>query len=253
MSQPAFSVIVRTCNRPEFLPRCLESIARQECRDFEVVLVNDGGPPVHPAAPFPLTCVQHDKRRGRPYALNSGLRAARGRYLAFLDDDDRYLPHHLSTLAEVLSDAAPAAYTDVYSVGKDGRRELTWNRDFWQPLLYWENWIPICALGVSRAVAEEVGEVDERLLAFEDWDYLIRLSERVRFRHVPVPTAEVYFHGGNIMGTDLRRYYRMIMEKHQAARRRQLLPWRLPVNAYFYLSQRLAGHRKKEKDRSSAK
>ncbi len=167
---PSFSIIVRTYNRSEFLARCLHSIAAQDFQDFEVVLVNDGGEPVNLNPPFPLTVINHERNMGRPYALNSGLKAATGKYIAFLDDDDIYLPNHLSTLYEALEAGNPVVYTDTIRVS-GGRRELGSAQEFFGPLLYFENWISPSHLALSREAVEATGEFDTTFLAYEDWDY----------------------------------------------------------------------------------
>ena len=121
MSSPLVSVIVRTRDRPALLAEALASLRAQTLRDFETIVVADGGerPPAELLAPAPgeggLTLVHRAPPHGRARALNAGLDAARGRFVAYLDDDDLFLPDHLATLARFLagSDAYRVAYTDV--------------------------------------------------------------------------------------------------------------------------------------------
>ena len=137
---------------------------------------------------------------GRTRALNTGLSAARGTYVAYLDDDDLYLPAHLDTLVRFLdgSDEYRAAYTSVRQIeqvlGEDGRyrdgREITvYGRPFDAARLLYKNDIPLIGLAHRRALAEEAGAFDETFDQFEDWDFLIRLSARTRFHHLPRVTA----------------------------------------------------------------
>lgn len=236
---PAFSIIVRTCNRPEFLDRCLRSIAAQDFQDFEVVLVNDGGEPVTLNPPFALKTINDKRNMGRPYALNAGLKAATGKCIAFLDDDDVYLPNHLSTVYEALERGNHVVYTDTIRVCP-GRRELGSAQDYFGPLLYFENWISPSHLALSREAVEATGEFDTAFLAYEDWDYLVRLSERFTFKHIPVPTVEMHFHEGNVTGTSFACSYRpLFMAKHKRNRRRQLAPHRLLINILCFLKVRI--------------
>jgi glycosyltransferase involved in cell wall biosynthesis len=94
---PRVSVVVRTKDRPRLLGEALASLRAQTFQDFEVIVVNDGGVP--PAGLDPagagLRVVTTEPPHGRSRALDTGLRAARGRFVAYLDDDDLFLPHHL--------------------------------------------------------------------------------------------------------------------------------------------------------------
>lgn len=203
-SQPAprVSVVVRTKDRPRLLRAALESLRAQTFRDFEVLVVNDGGTPPEGLEPAGagLRVVTTDPPHGRARALNTGLRAARGRFVAYLDDDDLWLPAHLETLERFLSgtDAYRAAYTSVrvvlQTLGEDGgyhdeRTIATYGSPFVRERLLSSNTVPLIGFMHERALALEAGCFDEAFDLFEDWDFLIRLSERTRFHHLPAVTA----------------------------------------------------------------
>lgn len=104
MSDPLFTVIVPTRNRPELLGSCLESLARQRypAARFEVVVVDDGSP--HPVTDVVLGYRErlrvsaHRQPNGGPAAAcNAGAGVARGTYLAFIDDDCEAAPDWLAT------------------------------------------------------------------------------------------------------------------------------------------------------------
>jgi glycosyltransferase involved in cell wall biosynthesis len=110
MSAPRFSVIVPTYGRPLHLGEALRSIFEQSRQDFEIVVVDD-------ASPDPVTLPMSDERvrliraaaNGGPGAArNLGAEKARGTYLAFLDDDDIWMPNRLE-LAEKALGRAPIA------------------------------------------------------------------------------------------------------------------------------------------------
>ena len=94
---PAVSAVIPTRGRPQLLKRALASVAAQTHADLEVVVVVDGpdaGTQALLAAwtERPLTVVVNDPPAGGGEARNVGVRAARGRWIAFLDDDDEWLP-----------------------------------------------------------------------------------------------------------------------------------------------------------------
>src|SRR5215470_14794342 len=140
---PLVTVIVRTKDRPALLREAIASLAAQTTSDVETVVVNDGGaPPDLAALPGGIRArvVDTPAPHGRSKALNTGVAEARGRFVAFLDDDDLYLPEHLETLARFLSaeHGYRAAYTDaervLYTLSDEGvyqetRRFPTESRD----------------------------------------------------------------------------------------------------------------------------
>jgi LmbE family N-acetylglucosaminyl deacetylase/glycosyltransferase involved in cell wall biosynthesis len=223
---PRISVVVRTKDRPELLAEALESLAAGSWRRAEVVLVNDGGRPPEVAQEFPLRLRRVDlpENRGRAAAANAGVAAAKGDWIAFLDDDDLAAPEHLATLAEAVSAAeVRVAYTDaavgVYALepGAPGwtcvERRLPYSRDFDPDLLLLDNYIPFNTLLIERSLFAEVGTdpqtpFDPELPFFEDWDFLIRLSRRARFHHLRRVTCEYrHFRGGghHVLGETPRR------------------------------------------------
>ena len=202
---PIVSVIVRTCNRRRSLEECLQSLQAQTWQDFEVILVNDGGEDVadlveEMSPPLQVTYRAWRPSRGRPQALNAGLKEARGECIAYLDDDDIYYPDHLETLVTALSSGNyRVAYADIawafQRLTPDGtyetyeRRQLH-ARAFDPDWLLFENYIPNNAMMHARACLEAVGPFDEAFEVLEDWELWIRLAQQYEFHHVGKCTAE---------------------------------------------------------------
>jgi cellulose synthase/poly-beta-1,6-N-acetylglucosamine synthase-like glycosyltransferase len=121
---PFFSVIIPTRNRPELFQRALQSVLAQSTQDLEVIVVNDGSADEYLAAYQAMEadaadCVswicqaQRPNGHGPSYSINTGARAARGRYLCILDDDDSWEDmEHLQTARDVIlrSDGDVDAY-----------------------------------------------------------------------------------------------------------------------------------------------
>jgi hypothetical protein len=170
----------------------------------EVVVVNDGG--ARPDVDAKL--VHHEKSRGRSEAMNAGVKAATTKYVAFLDDDDLYYPEHLSTLSAAAQEAtnSVAWYSDAVSafltIGESGHYESRsrlrlFARDFDREMLLIDNYIPLPTLLTEREAFLAAGGFDPEFDLFEDWDFLIRLSKRGDFTHVPRITCEIrHFEGG---------------------------------------------------------
>ncbi len=134
----------------------------------------------------------------RPRSI-PGLKSAQGKYIAYLDDDDRIYPDHFEILVEELETGKfPIVYSDSFEVSQEpvngtyktvGKR-VVYSIDYDRDLLRKTNYIPILNLMHHRDCAEKVGLFDENLTVLEDWDYWIRLSEHYDFKHIPKVTAE---------------------------------------------------------------
>jgi len=101
---PMVSVIICTYNRPESLGRALDSVLGQGLSDVELIVVDDGS---DPPAVVPSHCADKVRlirtdHRGVGAARAGGLDAARGRFVAYCDDDDEWKPDHLGTLLDYL-------------------------------------------------------------------------------------------------------------------------------------------------------
>ena len=126
---PEISVIVPVYNTAPYLKACLDSLLAQSFRDFEAILVDDGSTDESPA--ILASYAEKDARfrvitranGGLSAARNTGVAAATGAYLAFLDSDDAYDPAFLEKMTgKAISedlDLVACAFTYVYS---DGRR-----------------------------------------------------------------------------------------------------------------------------------
>jgi glycosyltransferase involved in cell wall biosynthesis len=110
---PVVSVVLPTHNRREMLREALESVARQTLADWEVIVVDDASDP--PASlsngvaieARRIRLIRHERARGGPAAKNTGIKAAQGEFVAFLDDDDLYQPTYLEAAVSALN-AYPA-------------------------------------------------------------------------------------------------------------------------------------------------
>ena len=104
-----FSVIIPVYNTEAYLGKCLDSILSQDFADWEAICVNDGSTDgsaailTDYAARNSRLRVVHQPNRGLSVARNTGLNAAQGDYILFVDSDDWIAPHALSTLAPHLS------------------------------------------------------------------------------------------------------------------------------------------------------
>jgi glycosyltransferase involved in cell wall biosynthesis len=103
MAAPRFSVVIPMYNRARFIGRALASCLSQDFGDFEIVVVDDGSidgsPDVVASVGDPrIRLIRHEANRGRCPSRNTGMGAARGEWLVFLDSDDELLPGALRAI-----------------------------------------------------------------------------------------------------------------------------------------------------------
>jgi glycosyltransferase involved in cell wall biosynthesis len=195
---PLISVIVRSMDRPS-LGAALASIAEQDLRPIEVVLVNARGPAHGPmpsqVGDLPVRCIDTGGPLLRSAAANAGLAAARADGVIFLDEDDVFLPGHLSRLQRALhaNPSAIAAYADVdygHEEGGQWHSEHLFADDFDRDRLRFENFVPLHAALMRRAEVFLHGcRFDESLDLFEDWDWWLQLSRHGDLLRVPGVSA----------------------------------------------------------------
>lgn len=195
------SVIIRTQYRPLFLQRAICSVMQQTFSDWEILIVNDGGKEVIVNDPR-IRYLRHETPLGRSIAASRGLQKAQGEYAIFLDDDDTWHPTFLERAVDKLKEGYLAVAAHCYKVtevvkGEDiveKKREL--HRPLKKDVLLFElamgNFLPIHSCLFQRALALEVGGIDESLPLLEDWDFFLRLVERTEMAMITTPL--VYYH-----------------------------------------------------------
>ncbi len=205
--KPLVSVIVRTKDRPILLKKAIQSIADQNYRPLEVVLINDGGLDIDINAlsnilgDVTLNYQKLERNTGRAHAGNMGIKVSRGEYICFLDDDDIFYRNHISVLLTVLEEFDyKAAYTDANIVYKDYNYEeekiselekrLFTSKDFSYEELLIDNYIPLICIMFRSEILRLFQGFDENFELYEDWDLLLRIGEKYPFYHIPKITAD---------------------------------------------------------------
>lgn len=197
MKWPLVSIIVRSIDRP-CLAEALRSVCEQDYPCVEVVLVAASGPghsvPRLDRDDYPLRVVGTGRSLRRSEAANQGLAAASGEFLMFLDDDDRILPGHVSSLVRHIreNDRTPLVYAGVRCVDQQW---VPTGREYRQPFsrvrLLAGNYIPIHAALFRRGLVESRRcRFDESLDFYEDWDFWLQLMQFGDFRYVDEVGAE---------------------------------------------------------------
>ena len=188
MQPPLFSVIVPAHNRAHQIGPTLASVVAQDCADWECIVVDDGSD-ADDALRGVVDAIGDTRFRylrrangGGGAARNSGIDAARGRFVAFLDSDDLFLPAKLSTMAAALTDAPDTAFYAPVLVDRGvGRhwvkpsRPLGRHEDVGDYLFVHNEVIQTSSLVLARDAAARV-RFDPGLRKGQDLDFCLRLQ-----------------------------------------------------------------------------
>lgn len=263
---PLVSVIVPTYNRPNMLKVAIQSILDQTFQDFEIIVVNDAGQDV--SAVIAACCspkiryLPHATNKGLAAARNTGIRAARGKYIAYLDDDDRYYPDHLEILVNHLeSTGHPVAYTEADRVWQESRngtwveitRDQPYQYDFDVDEILVDNCTPVLCVMHRRDCLDAVGMFDESLKRHEDWDLWIRLSRHYQFDHISKVTCAFSHRLDESTMSSSNPFhflasYRQVCQKHRKdaegkpwiQRMQKQVEWNFLYAGYEYVEQQVA-------------
>lgn len=193
---PRISVLIATHNRRDVLPRALQSVLHQTFDDIEIVVVDDE-PDERTAAVVKslgdprIRYIRHDENRGLSAARQTGVNAATGEYVAFLDDDDEWDPRKLELQLKV-AEACPkpvVVHCHERWVKPDGSsiiRAIDLHGDVHSRLLQRDQ-VLMQTLLVPRDAFRRVGPFDSELTNYMDMDMNIRLSAVLPYVTVPLP------------------------------------------------------------------
>ncbi|HMI98972.1 MAG TPA: glycosyltransferase family A protein [Gaiellaceae bacterium] len=187
------TVIIPTLNRPRLLTEALRSVGGQHYKDLEVIVVNDGGTSLEAVVEpwrrrLRLTLIELEHWNGVSGARNVGIDHASGEFIAFLDDDDVFLPQHLARARSELRNGADFVYTAA-AVSEKRLMELPpgWAKtmhtkayEFSDRFLLVANFIHTGSV-VARNFASTPVRFDETLAVCEDWDLWIALQMQLGY------------------------------------------------------------------------
>ena len=190
------SVIIPTYNRGWTIGEAVDSVLAQDYRDFELIVVDDGStdntPQVLDAYRGAIK-VFRQENKGVSAARNRGISEASGRFIAFLDSDDLWLPQKLSRQVEFFNTTPDALICQTEEVWiRSGVRVNPKKRHKKPSGMIFEPSLALClvspsAVMIRRSLLEIVGNFDEALPACEDYDLWLRISCRFPVYHIDTP------------------------------------------------------------------
>jgi glycosyltransferase involved in cell wall biosynthesis len=202
------SVIIPTYNYARYLRDAIDSVLAQTVAPLEIIVVDDGStddtPQVLAAYGEKIRAI-HQSNLGVAAARNTGLAAARGECIAFLDSDDLWLPRKLELQIARLESDPSLGLVHCGAETFDGEATL----DVLEGMKGWVGEailrldrmvIPVPGSGIllPKRIIGEVGDFDVRLPPSDDWDLCYRVAARYPIGFVPEVLVRYRLHGGGI-------------------------------------------------------
>ena len=214
-TNPKVSVVIPTYKRVDTLDRAIESVLKQTYSNIEIIVVDDNNPDtegriaaeklMEKYADNPkVNYVQHPYNKNGSAARNTGVRASTGDYVAFLDDDDEFLPDKISSMLarlSKLSDDYAVCYSSFYLQKCDGKPFLS--KECREGDLYFEalsRKFNVCAgsnLLIRKEAFVSVGGFDESFIRNQDVELLTKLLSKYLIAYCPVKGLIVHLHNNH--------------------------------------------------------
>jgi glycosyltransferase involved in cell wall biosynthesis len=210
---PFVSVVVPVYNGERYLSRTLDSIIAQTVSDWEIVAVNDGSTDDSQkildeyAKKYPQKIsIISVNNGGISRARNTGVSAARGTFIAFIDQDDLWKPEKLERQVRMFSenDNLGISFTNESII--DGNGALVHEKvfalnnkmkgDVFEQILF-DNFIPISSVMLRRSLFREIGGFDPQYSLAEDYDFLLRVVQKVPVDYIDEPLLLYRVHSGS--------------------------------------------------------
>lgn len=189
MSQPKVSVVIAAYNRPDYLAAALDSVFEQTYENTEIIVVDDCSQTdlaaVAEACPGEIRYVRRSENGGPSRARNHGVALAGGDYVAFLDDDDEWLPSKLER--QIAAMDGHEACLSGFRFLETGQPQVHAIDAVTGDFLRRGNIFCGSSGFMARRDALLACPFDDNLSSGEEWDVYVRLSQRGSIAYVPEP------------------------------------------------------------------
>lgn len=207
---PKVSVIIPSYQYAHFVGEAIESVLAQTYKDYEIIVVDDGSTDntseILSNFGDQISVIYHRENRGLSAARNTGIRISKGKYLAFLDADDVWMPDKLRLQVKLLDQNSDVGlvFSDMTYFGKRCGSE---KRAFQEVSpssgkvfkdLFVKDFIPMPTVIVRKICFEKVGLFDESLTSCEDHDMWLRIAKFFKVDYVDASLGKYRLHQRNM-------------------------------------------------------
>lgn len=185
------SVIIPTHNRPELLKKAVYSVLNQTYKDIEVTVVDDGlekraDKAIEELNDSRVKYIQHQEEKGGSVARNTGIRASTGQFIAFLDDDDEWLPNKLELQMKEFEKTSQdvgfcfSAVTNVFDDKEENTKVPEGVKNYFESTLARSKTFLTVTLIIRKNVFDDIGLFDEKLPSHQEADLIIRIAKKYK-------------------------------------------------------------------------
>jgi len=251
--QTSVAAIIPTYNRENTIIKCVESVLAQTLSVDEIFIIDDCSTDhtIDRLRSFrkKISILQTDKQSGAQKARNVGIRAAKSNWIAFLDSDDEWLPNKIekqfSALKTVNFNPNTVIHGDSFRIKSNSTKKKYWqpiiidgNNSYRQLLTNSGTLFP--SLLTSKSALKNIGYLDEKIEAYQEWDTAIRLAKFCRFIHIQEPLFIYRTHEQTISKDSDKSIdgYQYVVNKHK-----QEIIYNCGVNVFnshLYINAKLA-------------
>ena len=224
MKNPKVSVIIPCYDHGKYIDKAVDSVLDQTFQDFEIIIINDGS-----SDSFTNNLLKNYKKRktrviwqknkGLGAARNAGIKQAKGKYILPLDSDDKIEKTYLEKAVKILDKNHKIDFV-VPWVKFFGIENWLWETQI-PPLneVLLENRIAISSI-FKKSCWEKVGEYDEKMKGYEDWDLWISFIKR-GFKGVVIKEPLFFYrkHGKSLFSKADRKHrflLKYLLKKHRS-------------------------------------
>ena len=196
------SVIIPAYNAGLYVKEAIESVLSQTYSDIELIAVDDASTDrtgeIIKTFGSRVNYMHHDANMGPSAARNTGIKHARGEYIAFLDADDAWMPDKIEKQIRLFENNSGIGlvYSDGYNISASGLEAGRFfeiakpHRGFAFNKLILDNFIPTSTVVIRRRIINEAGYFDGRFSVSQDFELYLRISERYEIDFVNEPLAK---------------------------------------------------------------
>lgn len=208
---PKVSVVIPTYNRARLLKRAIQSVLEQTYQDFEIIVVDDGSTDnteeiVRSFGDGRVRYIRYKENKGEAAARNTGIKAAKGKYIASQDSDDEWLPEKLEKQMKTFQNASPkvgVVYTGFWKLQGDKKIYIPSSAIAQKEGNIYNSLLEINFIGtpttlIRKECFERVGMFNEILRDFVDWEMWLRISKHYHFEYIKESLVNVYYGCGNV-------------------------------------------------------
>lgn len=240
MKIPNVTIIIPTYNREKLILKALDSIFKQTYQDFEILIIDDASTDNteqvikelnHPQIKY----FKLEKNSGQCIARNFGTKNASGKYIAFLDSDDEWLPGKLENQVKCFengSERLGGVYGYSYSKDMIKNETVLIDSGYYRGDIHDKFLLGFCPptpslFMVSKSALDSVNGFDEELITFVDLDLWMRISEHHDFDYIEEPIIIKYEQiGDQYVNNFEKRYagFKLFMKKWDSTIKEKMGP-----------------------------